>query len=280
MDEPLGLAVALEEETSLAYLKQWDRLVSSTNWEKGRIIHEWRTALVASQAAATQYSDEAWSRRAGNVSGQHVGRLRRVFERFGSVSSSYPDLYWSHFQAALDWNDAEMWLEGAIQSGWSVSQMRSSRWLAMGAPDELRPSESDVISGELDEDFSADQQPTSEIVEPAERAQGSFEGTTGPDYSEGPDFGDSGPRSGDEAGDAAAVGVPFDADAAQYPGDPSAPVVRPFENLAELPPDLAESFENFKLTILRHKVAGWTEVSRDDVLAVLDALRHFACAPS
>ena len=123
----------------------------------------------ASQAAATQYSDEAWSRRAGNVSGQHVGRLRRVFERFGAVSNSYPDLYWSHFQAALDWNDAEMWLEGAVQSGWSVSQMRSSRWLAMGAPDELRPSESDVISAELDEDFSADRQATGEIVDPAER---------------------------------------------------------------------------------------------------------------
>jgi hypothetical protein len=281
MDESLGLAVALEEETSLAYLKQWDRLVSSTNWEKGRIIHEWRTALVASQAAATQYSDEAWSRRAGNVSGQHVGRLRRVFERFGAVSSSYPDLYWSHFQAALDWNDAEMWLEGAVQSGWSVSQMRSSRWLAMGAPDELRPNESDVISGEFDEDYSAEQQPTAEIVEPAERAQGSFEGTAGPDYSEGPDFGgDPGSRSGNETDDASAVGVPFDADAAIYPGEANAPIVRPFENLAELPPDLAESFENFKLTILRHKVAGWTEVSRDDVLAVLDALRHFACAPS
>ena len=273
MDEPLGLAVALEEETSLAYLKQWDRLVSSTNWEKGRIIHEWRTALVASQAAATQYSDEAWSRRRQR---QRAARraLRRVFERFGAVNNSYPDLYWSHFQAALDWNDAEMWLEGAVQNGWSVSQMRlSSRWLAMGAPDELRPSESDVISAELDEDFSADRQATGEIVEPAERAQGAFEGTTGPDYNEGPDF-------GDEPSNATAVGVPFDADAAMYPGDASGPAVRPFENLAELPPDLAEAFENFKLTILRHKVAGWTDVSRDDVLAVLDALRHFACAPS
>ena len=101
---------------------------------EGRIIHEWRTSLVDSQASPTQYSDEAWSRRVGNVSGQHVGRLRRVFERFGGVQPSYANLYWSHFQAALDWNDAEMWLEGAVQNNWSVAQMRSSRWLAMARP--------------------------------------------------------------------------------------------------------------------------------------------------
>src|SRR5438552_3405359 len=99
MDEPQGLAGTLEEETSLTYLKQWDRLISSTNWEKGRIIHEWRTSLVNSGAIATQYSDEAWSRRVGNVSGQHAGRLRRVFERFGDVAPSFANLYWSHFQA-------------------------------------------------------------------------------------------------------------------------------------------------------------------------------------
>ena len=61
---------------------------------------------------------------------------------------------------------------------------------------------------------------------------------------------------------------------------PVGPLCAPSRISPSLPPDLAEAFENFKLTILRHKVAGWTEVSRDDVLAVLDALRHFACAPS
>ena len=271
MEEPLGLASALEDETSLAYLKQWDRLVSSTNWSKGRIIHEWRTALLSSGASPTQYSDEAWSRRVGNVSGQHVGRLRRVFERFDATYSSYEGLYWSHFQAALEWNDAEMWLEGAAQNGWSVSQMRSSRWLAMGAPDELRPRDADVITGELDEDFSEQRPQTTEIVEPAGRSESAV--GTGPDYSQGPDF-------GDEPGDESAHGTAFDADATDYPGAAGPPPSRPFEHLPELPPDLAEAFETFKLAILRHKVAGWTEVARDDVLATLDALGQFACAPS
>lgn len=273
MDEQLGLAGALEDETSLSYLAEWDRLISSTNWEKGRIINEWRTALIDSQASPTQYSDEAWSRRVGNVSGQHVGRLRRVCERFGTVRDSYRGLYWSHFQAALDWNDAEMWLEGAVQNEWSVSQMRSSRWVAMGAPDELRPSEADVITAELDEDFAPEQ-----IVDDAtrDRAATTFDGAIGPDYNQGPDFGDD----GHPAGDSADAGVPFDANGQPYPGEIAADTPRPFENLPALPPDLAEAFENFKLAILRHKVAGWVDIPRDDVLATLDALRAFACAPS
>lgn len=275
MDEPLGLASTLEDETSVAFVNQWDRLVSSTNWEKGRIIHEWRTALVASQASATQYSDEAWSRRVGNVSGQHVGRLRRVFERFGEVRESYQKLYWSHFQAALEWNDAEMWLEGAVQNGWSVSQMRSSRWLAMGAPDELRPRDADVITAEMDEDFSDVRHEVAQIVDPGERdgSTATSGEASGPNYNEGPDF-------GDETYDAAAEGVPFDADAAEYPAEASAPPARPFENLPELPPDLAEAFENFKLAILRHKVSNWADVPRDNVLRALEALSQFACAPS
>jgi hypothetical protein len=49
--------------------------------------------------------------------------------------------------------------------------------------------------------------------------------------------------------------------------------------LAELPEDLAEAFESFKLSIVRHRLAGWHEAARDDVLAALDALRELALAP-
>ena len=109
------------ETTSQHYLGRWERLVSTTNWEKGRIICQWRQAVIDADARATEYGDEAWSRHVGNVTPQHVGRLRRVYDRFGRTAEAYPGLYWSHFQAALDWNDAEMWLEGALSNGWSVS---------------------------------------------------------------------------------------------------------------------------------------------------------------
>ena len=139
-EAPRRMDSALVDRTSIEYLDQWKRLVSTTNWEKGKIICDWRDALQASGAPASEYSDEAWSRRVGNVTPQHVGRLRRAFERFGDVREDYAGLYWSHFQAALDWDDAEMWLEGAVQNQWSISEMRHERWQANGqvAADEPR----------------------------------------------------------------------------------------------------------------------------------------------
>ena len=132
---------------------RWNQLVSNTNWEKGRIIHQWREALRESGAPATEYSDDAWSRRVGGVTGQHVGRLRRVYQRFGLSYPDYAGLFWSHFQAAIEWDDAEMWLEGAVQNGWSVSQMRHERWETLGTLDGQQPGDDDVVSSELDEDF-------------------------------------------------------------------------------------------------------------------------------
>ncbi len=175
----------LLDAASLPFVGRWNQLVSNTNWEKGRIIFQWREALVASQAPATEYSDEAWSRRVGGVTGQHVGRLRRVYQRFAQVYEDYSGLYWSHFQAALDWDDAEMWLEGAVQNSWSVSHMRHTRWDAMGAVEDEQPDDEDIVSSELDEDF-----------EPAtNQAPGGPEVSTTSDVQlgareEGPDFGD------------------------------------------------------------------------------------------
>ena len=108
------------DDVALRFVGQWNRLISTTNWEKGRIICEWRETLMTDGVPVMQYSDEAWAQLVGNVTSQHVGRLRRVFQRFGDVFDQYEGLYWSHFQAALDWDDAEMWLEGAIQDRKSV----------------------------------------------------------------------------------------------------------------------------------------------------------------
>lgn len=245
------------------YLGRWNKLVSTTNWEKGRIICEWRRALVEAHAPANDYSDEAWGRRVGNVTGQHVGRLRRTFDRFGAAYETYAGLYWSHFQTALDWQDAEMWLEGAVQNGWSVSDMRAQRWEAIGAPAELKPSDQDVIVAEVDDDYTPvdDSQAAREAGSAArERAENSdrFD----PDRSQA---------------DAHERGVPFDVDSTVSSAAPQPPA-RPFADLAELPSDLAQAFDAFKLAILHHKMAGWQEVSRDDVIASLDALEQLALA--
>lgn len=264
------LHLAEADHASLGFVGQWRGLISTTNWEKGRIIHEWRETLRAAGAAATQYSDEAWSRRVGQVSSQHVGRLRRVYERFHLQRGQFPRLFWSHFQAALDWTDAEMWLEGAVQSEWSVSEMRSRRWEALGAVAGERPREADLVETEFDEDADpAAEGELSMVRDPGERLD---------DECRAPADGCDAEEDAEPAGSQA--GVAFDVDAAVYPAEsPDAPV-RPFANLAELPDDLAEAFESFKLSILHHKLAGWREISRDDVLASLESLKQLALAPA
>jgi len=251
--------------SSEQFLGRWNKLVSSTNWEKGRIIFEWRSALERSGVDVTQHSDEAWAQLVGGVSSQHVGRLRRVHHRFGPVCEEYPGLYWSHFQAALDWQDAEMWLEGAISNSWSVAQMRSARWEAVGAPDGAEPEADDAVyQGEIDDDSYA---------AIADRSTAPPVGASDDDEAD-----DSAERSERDDTTESASTAPWEDEPTA--GEPAAQRDRPFANLAELPDDLAEAFEHFKLAILSHKLTGWDQVSRDDVLNALDSLRKLALAPS
>ena len=153
MDEQSSEAMAMIEEASAEYLGKWNRLVSTTNWEKGRIICQWREALQEAGAEPASLTDDAWSRQVGSVSPQHVGRLRRVYQQFGEVRGQYSGLYWSHFQAALEWPDPELWLEGAVQNGWSVAEMRQRRGEAMGmAPEAAAAAAEAAVAEELEED--------------------------------------------------------------------------------------------------------------------------------
>jgi len=253
----------LVDETSVKYLGRWNRLVSTTNWEKGRIICQWREDMIAADALPDGYTDQAWSHRAGNVSPQHVGRLRRVFQRFGETFDQYAGLYWSHFQAATDWPDAEMWLEGAVQSGWSVSQMRNQQWEAMGAAADKKPMPEDVIEAEPDEDI----EPAFDEYKPDDIPPETISGSLG----EVRDDADADGRSPSETCEADER-PPCD-------DEQSAEPFRPFEDLPPLPLDLAEAFEAMKLAILQQKLSGWQEISLHEVLSVLDALKQLALAP-
>lgn len=268
-------------QASSPFEGRWNRLISSTNWDKGQIIYEWRAALKKAQAPTTELSDEAWAQRVGGVTGQHVGRLRRVYERFGETRGQYEGLYWSHFQSALDWDDAEMWLEGGIQNGWSVAKMRKARWEALGAPEDLKPKDDDIVAMELNEDLDTREDHSPEVVE-AKMEGIDTPGTSGPDLSAGPDFGDEsdGDSTGATAGESSASHS-GDPGASIYSEDPDAvPFVRPFENLADLPDDVSEAFEGFKLAIIRHKADDWQAIAREDMLGTLEALKELTLAPA
>jgi hypothetical protein len=261
----------LIDETTELYLGHWRRLVSTTNWDKGRIICEWRQMRTSSGATPGDISDEAWSRSVGNVTGQHVGRLRRTWERFSAVRNEYAGLYWSHFQAATDWNDAEMWLEGAVQSDWSVMDMRRQRATTLGLVDSAGAADhaaAEPVDEDADPALGEQRSQAREVLvrDPASDADdepGAAENRLA--------------RSGDEdemdyeddEHDAAAHGR---ADA-EYAGGRS-----PLADLPSLPADVSEAFEAFKLCILRHKLADWADLSRADLLRSLEALKELALA--
>jgi hypothetical protein len=253
-------------ELSSEFVGRWSQLVSTTNWEKGKIIHEWREALVGSQSPSVAYSDEAWSRRVGGVSPQHVGRLRRVFDRFGETYATYPGLFWSHFLAALDWDDAEMWLEGATQSGWSVAQMRRTRWESTGSDPNQEPQAADLSSIDEDEDYA----PLAEVDAETGVQDGARSVAEGP-RPDGPDFGDE-----DELAGSAAQSTNDSEDDLPWEAESPASFDSPFAALPSLPTDVADAVEQFKLAIIRHRADAWSEVDQADVLRALDALKQFA----
>ena len=259
VDTPEVIEIEDTVRQSVKFIGQWQTLISTTNWEKGQIIVAWRGELAMQDLSPLHYSDESWSRIVGGVSPQHVGRLRRTFERFGEVYQSYKGIYWSHFYAALEWDDSEMWLEGAVQNRWSVSQMRMQRWESLGGDPKLKPKPGEIIDSEIQEELSS--LSVAENQELGKKDKDYDEYVPGP-RDERPDFGD------DEA--------PFDSDddRVSVTNEATSPAVRLFAAFEDLPDDVSAAAEEFKLCIIRHKTAEWSEMSRDQMVNLLDALKQ------
>ena len=257
-----------------AFVGQWRGLVSTTNWEKGRIIFEWRLSQQQENAPAADYSDESWSQLVGGVTPQHVGRLRRVYDRFHDVSASYEGLFWSHFHAAIDWDDAEMWLEGAVQNKWSVSQMRKQRWETLGSIPELEPQEDSIVTTEVDEDIDLSTPKTDSVESSVATVENLDKKTGDVDQDDFKPFPDELTDDHNPQGEVSTNGQ----EASDNSQSHQAPV-RPFENLAELPDDVAAAFEGYKLAIINHRMAGWKDISQNDLVASLESLKQLALAP-
>ena len=268
----------VSDAASKPFVGRWLKLASETNWEKGRIILEWRNALIASEASSSQYSDEAWANRVGFVTCQHVGRLRRVYERFGETYNEYPKLYWSHFWAAIDWDDAELWLEGASSSRWSITQMCRMRAESMRLPEGQTAlgfvaSETQRIESETDDGFlestssatgeqSKGRESTSDQDDDSPNR--SKEGFESRPLNEDPDFGDQDIQA---TGNSTPTLQSTDDD----------PIVsrNPFEGLGKIPLDIVEALDPLKLSILRYRSNQWQGFSKQQMLDLIEALKGF-----
>lgn len=267
-EDTLLLNSPLVEELSGTYVGNWNKLISQTNWEKGAVILRWREAMQAADLPKAACSDEAWARRVGNVTAQHVGRLRRVAERFGDVAKNYVKLYWSHFQAALDWDDAEMWLEGAVQNDWSVAQMRIQRWEAIGAPAELKPLPEDVFFGELDEDVN----PRNDSNAVAGKTEAKTSEIGPADIVEGFNSDDSAFDVDNDVSDSA----PKKSKNQDIVDGPSTGELLSgtLKDFSDMPEDLGDALESLKVAILNHKLGGWKDCPIPKLVKKLDALKE------
>jgi len=272
----------LVDQLSEPIIGKWNRLVSQTNWEKGTLILDWRNELIAAGLPNTAYSDEAWARRVGNLSSQHVGKLRRVAERFAETQQNYPGLYWSHFNVALDWNDAELWLEGALQNGWSVAQMRVQRWDALGASDDQKPQEDNILTADFDDDSYAPQ-PLPDRIEGRTAVIGAADTLEGGDSAVSPTNSAAEPSKKKEQtkkdkakNNALSHGSPVASPALGIPK--MGELLTSLKGISEFPADMADAMELLKVAVLNHKLAGWKAVSAEQVSQALETLKMLTIA--
>lgn len=107
-----------ESEQELVHLAQ--EAVSQCRWVVGECAFKW------TQRYARGRTDADFAALIG-LSGDQVYQRRRVWESFGRQKGQFAGLKWSHFYAALNWDDAQDCLHWAEEMGATVAEMRAWR---------------------------------------------------------------------------------------------------------------------------------------------------------
>lgn len=113
-------AAVRPDETESALISRALSALSRCNWEVGECAAQWTKRFARGR------TDADFASLVG-LSPDQVYQRRRVWETFGDVCESYANLKWSHFYAALNWDDAAECLQWAqdVQAG--VAEMRAWR---------------------------------------------------------------------------------------------------------------------------------------------------------
>ena len=129
-----------------------------------------------------------------------------------------------------------------------------------GAVDSQRPSSGQIVEVDTDED----------VVLPAQGGGSTKQYGDDPPAAAGKTYENA--DFGDEEELASVAGVSASSTTADGSGKSSSDPVQPFAGLPELPDDLSDAVEMLKLSILRHKTAGWDQVDAASVQKYLDAM--------
>ncbi|QDU38401.1 hypothetical protein Mal4_27280 [Maioricimonas rarisocia] len=109
-----------QQVTEEELVEKAQNALNQCNWVIGECAAQW------TQRYAQGRTDADFGARIG-LSGDQVYQRRRVWETFADVHDDYPKLKWSHFYAALNWDDAADCLQWANEIGATVAEMKAWR---------------------------------------------------------------------------------------------------------------------------------------------------------
>jgi hypothetical protein len=109
-----------KHDTEEQLIQRARQALSRCNWEIGECAAQW------TKRYARGRSDADFGALIG-LSGDQVYQRRRVWETFSDVQEQYPALKWSHFYAALNWDDAAECLQWAQEMQATVAETKAWR---------------------------------------------------------------------------------------------------------------------------------------------------------
>lgn len=126
------------EESEEQLVSRAQEAVSLCRWVVGECASKW------TQRYARGRTDGDFAVLIG-LSGDQVYQRRRVWESFAPLRDEFPTLKWSHFYAALNWDDCRDCLSWAEETRSTVAEMRAWRRAQRGEDLSVDPVEEDAV---------------------------------------------------------------------------------------------------------------------------------------
>ena len=113
-------AQASAQETEQDLIDRAQHALNECNWVIGECAAQW------TKRYAKGRTDADFGAKIG-LSGDQVYQRRRVWETFSDIHDEYAQLKWSHFYAALNWDEAAECLQWADEMQATVAEMKAWR---------------------------------------------------------------------------------------------------------------------------------------------------------
>lgn len=113
-------AIVEEEQSERSNILKFERIERDAYFEQGKLIDEWKRLYAYGRS-----DDDYASMLCNSMSGESIRQRRRVFEKFYEFRNDFPFVMYSHWVAALSWEDWPgmiRWVNQQGESGIHVSK--------------------------------------------------------------------------------------------------------------------------------------------------------------